>query len=53
MDIRSIMNNLIRDFISLKIDHIRSSPVVFCKYFFIVAYYSMYMCPENQYNENR
>ena len=42
VDIGSLMNNLIEDFISLKINHIRSYGHVFCTYFLIVAHYSVY-----------
>ena len=41
-------DNFIEDFIRLKIDHIQSFQLEFCKYFFIVTYYSVYMHCENQ-----
>ena len=39
--------------IGLKIDHMRSFLIIFCKYFFLVVYYSVYMDSENQDPENR
>ena len=48
-DIRSLMNNFIEDFTSFKINDMWSFELVFCKYFFIVACYSVYMYCESQY----
>ena len=40
-------------FFSLKINHMWSFSLVFCKYFFTVTYFSVYTLCENQYPENR
>ena len=42
VDIHSLINNFIKDPIGFKIDHFRSFELIFCKYFFIVVYYSVY-----------
>ena len=51
-NIPSLMNHFVKDFISLKIDHMQSFQLVFFKCFNIVANHFVHMYCGNQYPEN-